>query len=190
VARHDPVLAPRRAAVAAGIVGFGLVRPGMAAILSLPDPEADQVVLTFDISQGVGVASGEAGYNPLLEVTADGHMSARAVPPGAKRVAGSIGPEGLEELLGYIVDEQDFFSIEADEITAEIEKIGAQDGRRLLVADAPTTTVSVGLEDREHIVSLYAVGFAAMLFPEIDALQRLRRIELHLLETAEELRDN
>jgi hypothetical protein len=115
-------------------------------------------------------------------------MSARAVPPDAERAVGAMDAANLQDLMRFIVDEQDFFSIEADAITARIQQIGARDGRLFVVADAATTHVSITLQDRKHKVTLYAVGFAARLFPEIDALQRLRRIELRLLATAEALR--
>jgi hypothetical protein len=178
----------RRNLLAVGMAYIGMVCPGMATILTLPDPESDHMVLMFDISQNFGLLPAGAIDGPLLEVMADGRMSARAVAPGAGPVVGTLSPEDLRDLISFVVDEQDFFAIDADEIAAQIEQIGAQDGRRLLVADAPTTHVSVMLKDHTHTVSLYAVGFSAMLFPEIDALQRLRRIELRLLETTEALR--
>jgi hypothetical protein len=56
------------------------------------------------------------------------------------------------------------------------------------MADAATTRLAVDLGTAQHLVTFYATGPAARLFPQIDALQRLRRIEVHLLTFAERLR--
>lgn len=158
-------------------------RPGLADEVTLPNPASGRMVLRFDIGPDRG---GDAP--PLLDIMANGRFSVRAVQPGAARVQGGLADGVLQGLVDFIVTTEGFLAISADEITARIDQISADGGPMLLVADAPTTRLALDLGTGEHAVTFFATGFAARLFPQIDALQRLRRIEVHLLALAEGLR--
>jgi hypothetical protein len=177
-------LSSRGVVLIAGVLAYiNLTNSGLAETILLPDPSTSEVVLVFDISQ-----TGSLSAIPLLKIFANGKTVTRAVTQGAEPHKGSLAPDELMEIIKYVVGTQDIFSIDSNEITKQIKQIGARDGRLFLVADAPTTFVSVTLKDKSHSVSLYAVDFAAMLFQGIESLQRLKKINSHLLETAETLR--
>ncbi len=164
-------------------VGMMAAGPGFAEAVSLPDPSSGVVVLRFDI----GPDRGEDAP-PLLQITADGHYSVRAADAAAGRVKGMLADGQLQALVEYIVTTEGVLDISAPAISAQIEQISADGGPVLLVVDAPTTRLTLILATGTHDVTFYATGFAARLFPQIDALQRLRRTEMHLLELAEGLR--
>lgn len=167
------------------LLGLGLMAAGpvLAQGGSLPDPASGITVVRFDIGPDRGDDA-----PPLLLIMADGSYSVRAVQPGAARVMGRLADGELQALLDLIVTTEDFLAIRTDKISAQIDQISADGGPMLLMADAPTTRLALDLGTGPQAVTFYATGSAARLFPQIDALQRLRRIELHLLALAERLR--
>jgi hypothetical protein len=174
--------APTRRLVLLGVAALAAT-PGLADEVTLPDPDSGRMVLRFDIGPDRG-----RDAPPLLDIMANGRFSVRAIEPGAARVQGRLADGVLQGLVDYIVTTEGFLAINGGEISAQIKQISADGGPVLVVADAPTTRLTLDLGLGQHAVTLYATGFAARLFLQIDALQRLRRIEVHLLQLAEGLR--
>lgn len=100
----------------------------------------------------------------------------------------------LEAVRSFVFDEQGLLELDsADldrEVRAEVEaRRETEDTEHVALAvplqmDAGTTVVRGRGEDGMHEVRYYNVAGDAAAHPELDKLQRLRRIELRLLEIA------
>ncbi len=111
---------------------------------------------------------------PRLRIFADGRVVTGQNRPDLPVYEIRLNDRQLNELVSEIVNRYDFFSLDASEIKRQI----AETGRRILIADVATSTLTVHLADREHSVALYAVQYCADAFPEIESVQRMADIEL------------
>jgi len=128
---------------------------------------------------------------PLLEITAAGRVSVRAAPPGSGTVAAELDRGELTALLREIVEDENFPEIEEADMAAA-RAPGRADGKVWLgpaaLADAPTTFIEIALPACEHAVSVYGLAHASRAHPDAAAIQRLRRIELRLLDLVADVR--
>lgn len=110
----------------------------------------------------------------------------------------SISSTDLQQLLEFIIEDNDFFAIEAEEIKAEIEETEAQRstsvdsdtirvGSEVPYLDTGVTVIQIAADGKKHTVMYDALFAAARDFPEIVTLQQLRAIELRLARFASHL---
>ena len=107
----------------------------------------------------------------------------------------------LAALRRFVFEEQDIWSIDSAALDRDVTaaaNAGADAGSRAVpvhplgpeaVADAATTVIRVRDGERTHQVSHYNLFDAARRYPQINALQRLRAIEMRLLATGSARRD-
>lgn len=160
-----------------------------------------------DVSAADGLAAGGGGlvlkYDvvdadsprdpPMLTLSSGGEVSVRAAPPAQTTIRSRISGDDAMALLREIVEDERFFEIESDALVKATAPRQDGGGKVALgmsaVADAPTSFISVVSPECSHSVAFYGLAFASARYPEIDALQRLRRIELRLLGLVETLRN-
>ncbi len=150
------------------------VVPAETRPLKLPmDPE--QIVLQLGYSGGFRATLPE-GFEPTprLRVFADGRVVTGQNHPDLPVHEIRLHEEQLLDEMRKIVEGEKFLELDQAVIAEAI----ADTGRPIALADGPTTRIEVRLDDREHAVELYAVGFCASAYPEVAGLQELRRIEL------------
>ena len=105
----------------------------------------------------------------------------------------------IQGLLRFAIDEHNFFGFDERAVNAEVNAIlqqrqaSSQEVGAIAVSlgppyvDAGTTVILIAADGQQHEVRFQGLFFAAQDFPEIDALQQLRAVELKLLKIAEEL---
>jgi len=183
----------RRATMTLGLLaclpgGFatGARAQGLAAsprAFRLP-ADMSAVVLRWDSLGGMAPGPDE----PALLVHSGGVFTARPLQPGAARRRGRLDGAGLQALLRELVDGLGFAAISADDIQAQIAAISQRTGRNVQVVDGGETRIALTMPNLSHSVTFAALHVFAPLFPEIDALRRLRAVQLRLLALAETAR--
>ena len=110
----------------------------------------------------------------------------------------TISSTDLQQMLEFIIEDNDFFAIESEEIKSEIEEIEAQRstsvnsdtvrvGSEVPYLDTGVTVIQIVADGRKHTVMYDALFAAARDFPEIVTLQQLRAVELKLARFASHL---
>ena len=134
-----------------------------------------------------------------LTVFADGRVEV-----GPRFAKGTVAEHQLSEaelaaLRRFVFEEQDIWSIDSAALERDVNAVansGADTGSRAgpvqpvgpeAVADAATTVIRVRDGERTHQVSHYNVFGAARRYPQLNELQRLRAIEMRLLELAQQV---
>jgi hypothetical protein len=137
-------------------------------------------VLVFDVSP-----TGAAEV-PLLEVMADGTAVVRM--PDGTAAAAAVGPARLDRLRRFLEEETGIADLDGAEIEAAIAERTQAAGRVFQTADAPVTRIALRTGGAWEEVAFHGTALAALAFPDIEALARLRQAELRLLDLVEELR--
>ena len=118
---------------------------------------------------------------PMLTIFRDGKMLYRAAPGVQKEADQPMSAEALAALQQQLRDTFRILEIDAGEIKREIDRLKST-GRLFLIADAPTTRLTVDLPEGSNTIELFASSLAADTFPEIEALSRLNEAESLLME--------
>jgi hypothetical protein len=134
-----------------------------------------------------------------LTVFADGRVEV-----GPRFTNGTVAEYQLSEadlaaLRQFVFEEQDIWSIDSAALERDVKAAANSDanlGSRAVpvqpvgpeaIADATTTVICVRDSERTHQVSHYNLFGAARHYPQINELQRLRAIEMRLLELAQQV---
>jgi hypothetical protein len=137
------------------------------------DPKA--VVLTFDPGAGGFVRKGEA---PYLRIQADGQVTVVSLFDGSKK-EGKLTAKELDELLRFVIQDQDFTSITAAKIDAGI-KDAAGKGPFIAVGGAGTSVITVENDGKKHEVSYRGASAYLRAYPKVDPLARFVAVEKRL----------
>lgn len=192
-----PLKLPDRRTVLLSVLCSGLGWPALAAsaagggpsaasaLIRLPDRPKD-VIVRWD--RAGGMRPGSPVLEPALVIHADGTFFASPLNPGGARRAGRLTPAQLQAVLHDIVDRQDFGSIRAEQIQAQLREVTERTGRLLNVMDGGITRIEVRLPDGHHAVEMPALHAAHHLFPEVEPLQRLFAIQQRLLDVTQAAR--
>ncbi len=145
---------------------------------------------------------GLSGYNNStadLTIYADGKTTVGPRFSQGQIVKSRLKPEQIQQFLSFAIDDKDFFSFdaraaeEAVNTTLEKRRATSQEGDVIAVPlgppyiDAGTTIILIAADNKQHEVRYQGLFFAAQDFPEIEALQQLRAIEVMLLNVAKEI---
>jgi hypothetical protein len=135
-----------------------------------------------------------------LTVFADGRVVVGPRFANGKVTKHQLSEADLAALCRFVFEQQDIWSIDADAIEREVKAVDRSDadvGSRSAsaiplgpqaIADAAMTSIRVrGDDGRHHEVRYYNLVGAAQRYPQIDKLQRLRAIEMRLLELAQQV---
>ncbi|EAR21985.1 hypothetical protein NB231_06341 [Nitrococcus mobilis Nb-231] len=133
-----------------------------------------------------------------LTVFADGRVLAGPRFANGTATEQQLSEADLAALRRFVFEKQDIWSIDSAAIERDLKALAnssADSGSRAVpvhplgtetVADAATTVIRVRDGVRTHQVSQYNLFGAARRYPQIDELQRLRAIEICLLELADQ----
>lgn len=135
-----------------------------------------------------------------LTVFADGRVVVGPRFANGKVTMHQLSEADFAALCHFVFEQQDIWSIDADAIERDVKAVDRSDadvGSRSAsvvplgpqaIADAAMTIIRVrGDDDRDHEVRYYNLVGAAQRYPQIDKLQRLRAIEMRLLELAQQV---
>jgi len=141
--------------------------------LKLPASET-AAVFTMEFSGGFRRQNPDGWVKkPYLQVFADGRVVNNPNSPQLQAYEFQLKPEQLRNFLQQVVVDNKFYEIDFDEIKKEI----ATTGRRFLIADAPTLSISMDLAQGSHKTSAYALSSTARQHPKIEGLQQLSKIQ-------------
>ena len=108
-----------------------------------------------------------------------------------------LAPEELQAVRRFVVDEQQLQAIEGAALKREVEVAAAARSRDLASPgaafvtvpqmDAGTTVIRANVAGLPHEITYFDLVGDAQSYPEVAPLQRLRRIELKMIELAEAL---
>lgn len=147
--------------------------------------DSETVVFQLEYSGGMPMPLPD-GFEPTprLRVFADGRVITGQSSPRQKVHSFQMNDSELHQWMERVVSEFGFLNIVQEEIAAAVRA----DPDRMMLMDAPHAELSVQLAEQRHQVKVYAIGYTAGQFPEIESLQRLSRIEnmaRHLVTVAE-----
>lgn len=115
-----------------------------------------------------------------------------------KHRQGQLSMGQIQDLLKFAIDEQRFFRFDSRAVDAEIKAIlrqrqlDSQDAGGIALplgppyVDGGTTVIMIAADDQQHEVQFQGLAFAIQDYPQIEALQQLRAVELKLLRVAED----
>ena len=179
------------------------------AILALAGDGGDQMLHTFPDEPNavvvqwrtLGGLAGRDDNPPDITIYADGSIIVGPRLGRGKTVRGQITGERLQQLMSFAIDDNQFFDFDPavveKTVDAEIEKRQSTTRSEDAIAvragppyvDAGTTVILIAADGKQHEVSYHGLFAAAQDFPEIEALRRLRMIELELLNLGQEVVD-
>ena len=165
---------------------------GQAAQYKLPaDPEA--LVLSLQYGGGMPLPE-QPGFKPTpyVRVTAGGKVITGGSSPRAPIFEMQLSPNELQSLLAELLERDRLLEIKSGEIDAAIK----ESGQAIMIADAPATTLTIRLAEREWQLTQYASRMIKRQYPQVESLQRfvsaenrLRRLQgVALLGGQEEMR--
>jgi hypothetical protein len=163
------LLAPLACAAGAGDPKAEVVLP--------KDPAA--VVLTYDPGAGGFVRKGPP---PYLKIQADGAVTVTSLVDGSKKEA-KLSPKELQELLRFVIRENDFFKVTAAKIAAGI-KDAAGKGPFIAVGGAGTSVIRVEADGRRHQVSYRGASAYLRAYPKVRPLAQFAAVEKRLSDYA------
>jgi hypothetical protein len=141
----------------------------------------DAPVIEFDTVGGYRMANPrEFTPTPRLQIFSNGKVVCGRPEPQFAEVVYQMPQQELMELLEFVVNEQQFFSITKKKIDTQI----TESGNRVRVADAPTSLFGVEVDRGTHRCEIYAVEFVVKQFPDISELQRISKIQQRLMAVA------
>ena len=153
--------------------------------LSFPLP-SDPVAAVITLDWRGGFGPPRTNMNPALTVRADG--TATVIDSQGRNLETTLSASQLQDLLRFIIIDQDFFSINLVDIRKDIDAEQQRTGRFMRVFDAGDTVVRIKTADRESEVSFNALTMYAMAYPAIKPLQQLSAVQTRLSGLIEELR--
>jgi hypothetical protein len=148
------------------------------AIVLPKDPRT--VVLTYDPGAGGFVRKGAM---PQLKIQADGQVTVVSPFDGTKK-EGKLTAKELDELLRFVIQEKDIFSLTKEKIDAGIQTAAAATGKFIAVGGAGTSVITVENDGKKHEVSFRGASAYLSAYPKVDALARYVAIEKRLAELA------
>lgn len=149
---------------------------GQSGDYSLPaDPKA--VVLSLEYGGGFPMPQQkDFKPTPYVRIQADGTVITGGASPRATVAEMKLTAAELQSLLEGIIADDKLLEIKPGEIDEAIKATG----ERIMVADAPTTTLTVKLADKETQLRQYASRMVKSQFPQVESLQRFVRSENRL----------
>lgn len=131
------------------------------------DPKA--VVLSLEYGGGLPMPQQkDFKPTPYVRIQADGTVITGGSSPRATVAEMKLTAAELQKLLKGIIAYDKLLEIKPGEIDEAIKATGD----RIMVADAPTTTLTVKLANQEVRLRQYASRMVKSQFPQIDSLQR------------------
>ena len=136
------------------------------------DAGAEVIVLQYS----GGFTPPRKNNDPDLTIRAGGTVILGAPFGSKKRLETKIPLDQLQELLRFILDEQDFAKFDAEKVQTLINK----QGKLIAVSDASTTVVRVHAGGKKLEGKYYALSMMARQFPKIKPLAQFSAVQRRL----------
>lgn len=148
-------------------------------------PTAPDAVILRLTSAG-GMEASQASNLPLLELWSSGELTARPATPFGPVRRGRLELDTLQQLLDFIVHQQQFGQIDGPAIARRMKYLDDQGtpGRLSRLRDAGSMSLEVNLPDLSHRVETLPPGITASRYPTIAELTRFKAIVDRLLDIA------
>jgi hypothetical protein len=167
---------------------------GLAAVLNVSAQVGPLIRLPSDGSATILTLDYRGGYgperkvsNPVLSIHADGN--AAVMDSDGKRLAQyKLTASEIQEVMQYIVSEQEFFGIDLSEIDRGMVEEDKKTGTSVSIFDVSTTVIHVTTADKDLEIRLNALGTWVNRYPKIQPLQRLDRVENRLIRLMDEFK--
>ena len=153
--------------------------------------------LLLEWTKEAGDLEAPLGGTPDFSLFADGRVRLGPRLGGGEVSWHRLSPSQLEELRRFVFDEQALLDIDREALAAAVRAAAAQqqeavDSSVAILVTAPqcgadTTVIRAAGPGGLHELRYFGLFGDAQRYPEVEALQRLRRIELRLLGVYEEL---
>lgn len=149
-----------------------------SADCALPPADTHISILSLDV-----VDAATPRLPPLITVYADGRLAVRGKPPSSRVLSGHITRAEVQELWDQIIARDGLLLIDSERIAAAL---GTPNSGLLVptMADAPWSFLVVTAPGCHHAIRVEGSALRSVARPDIDALQRFRRVEVSLLEMA------
>jgi hypothetical protein len=178
------------------VVGFCLIAFLSAmAQTSVPmalsaDPSATVITLDW---LGYWQSLSRKNPNPALTIRKDGTVVVTDPTGVLGDLQGKLSLAELQDLVKFVVQEKDFFAINAADISSGIAAEETRAGQRVVISDAGVPVIRIKTADNEKEVRFYALAFYARRFPlnrfpSMKALDNLNAIEQKLTRIAEDVK--
>jgi hypothetical protein len=151
-----------------------------AKIVVPKDPKA--IVLTYDPGAGGFIRKGAA---PYLKVQANGDVVVVNPHDGVKKEA-KLPAMKLEELLRFVIKENEFFNLTEAKIQDAI-KAAAGKGPFIAIGGAGTSVISVQANGRKHEVQFRGAAAYLQAYPKTKLLEQFVAIEKRLSTYAQSI---
>ena len=143
------------------------------AIVLPKDPKA--VVLSYDPGAGGFIRKGEA---PYLKIQANGQITVTDLHTGAK-TEGKLTAKELEDLLAFVVVENDLYNVTAAKMNDAI-KTASANGPFIAIGGAGTSVITVEVNEKKHEVSFRAAGTYLNTYPKVQVVPQFVAVEKKL----------
>ena len=142
--------------------------------ITLPDdPKA--VVLSYDPGNGGFVRKGPP---PYLAIRADGRVVVTSPFDGSRKES-KLTRKQLEDLLRFVIRDNDFFNLTQAKITEAVNKAAAK-GPFIAVGGAGTSVIAVQANGKRHEVSYRAAEAYLRAYPKVRPLEQFAAVERRL----------
>jgi hypothetical protein len=146
----------------------------------LPDKPGD-ILISLDFHGGRILAEKN---EPHLVLMPDGTVFLGSSAGYCQSDNFKITQAEIQELLEFIIDENQFFTLDPLTIKNSVMSSAQSSGRNFSVADAPVTVIRVRADGKDHTVEYYALDFVAQRFPDIENLQQFIAVQRRLQHLA------
>ena len=146
--------------------------------------QSDEYQLPEDKSKPIITMQATGGFRmrpkvkpePMLSIYPDGKVVAGKTWDGIGRAEWKISQKEIQALLKFCIKENKMH----EHTTDGIQKAIKESGKRVMVADAPSTEISINTKDKQNTVSVYALTFAKRQFSGIKAIGNVAAVEQRL----------
>ncbi len=113
---------------------------------------------------------------PMLSIYPDGKVVAGRTWDGIGRAEWKLSYKEIQALLKFCIKENKML----EHTTEGIQKAIKDSGKRVMIADAPSTEIMINTKDKQNTVSVYALQFATRQFSSIKAIGQVAAVEQRL----------
>ena len=151
---------------------------GISLSYALPqdDPKTPVVVLAYE----GGFTSPRVNNEPDLQILADGTVILGAPFGQKKRIETKIELQRLQQLLKFLLDEQQFAKFNAQKVQDLVQAEQKKQGRAIAIDDAATTVIRIHADGKTVQARFYGLPMMAQQFPAVTELGQLEAARKHL----------
>ena len=149
--------------------------------IKLPD-DPNQTILSYDPGLGAGQPE-RKGAAPMLKIKRDGEVIVTNPVDGTEKT-GKLKEKELNDLLSFIVHDQEFLTLTAAMIDEDLNALARSSGGFTDVRGIGTSVISVQLADKQNQVNYRAAMIYHSKHPKSEQIARFALTEKKLQDIA------